>query len=177
MMMAFIHRRVSRFDVIMASLVITVLIIGVAYTRCENVLTRRRQDTAETQRQWELNQPSPFEYVNLPWPVIGGPFHPGDIVPVEGTRCNYSDAPITYQFTRRIINADDPSIVITLLQGGTTTDPGCITSVTRATSLPETFSKTFPPGRYFINGVVTIEGPYRRFQLPWKSATFEVTAP
>ena len=101
--------------------------------------------------------------------ISSGPYRPGDVVKVEGTKCNRSGGDIAIEGTAYWESVDGSKRLVPLMDGAGVRSPGCETR-TFDNGLPDDID----PGRWRLMGVETaIEGG-RRQTVGWYSEDFEV---
>lgn len=114
----------------------------------------------------------PFlSYTQKTFIPLGGPFHPGDTVPLQVTRCNSDSRRHSYAVTHTL-QSTRGGTPITLPEVYVQIEPGCKTAASRINILP----KDLALGTYRIFGGGLVYGTVRTFDVEWSSDPFEVTA-
>lgn len=116
--------------------------------------------------------PEPFVYTHLPYRVLNNPVVAGGWSRHEISRCNNDGAALIYSYTRQLVNADT-QVMFTLPPGLSSMDPGCHTII----SVVQVVPADTPPGRYYLRGVVAVQGRWRSMNVPYYSEMFGVVAP
>lgn len=123
-----------------------------------------------------------LSYPDLPLEVMGKPgpegfpiIHPGEVVPIFVNRCNSSGHSHTYTIARSLENLDSLQTIV-LPESLVPIKRGCSGSPSLANRVPrELFAGIpFPPGRYRIVGLSSVQGTFKTFLVPWSSSEFHV---
>lgn len=114
-------------------------------------------------------EPPFLVYKNLPFPVQNHTVAAGDEIHFYVMRCVHNAEEHVFMATRTIVDAATakrtllPATFVTLL-------PGCTSSTDALVTVPT----DFPPGRYYLAGVIEAQGTIRVRYVPWRSEFFTV---
>ena len=111
-----------------------------------------------------------LHYMNLPFPVMQSPVYPGDVLPLNISRCSDAPGRRVITSTRYLDNLGDDQEVSVLDVIAAIIPPGCVTQVVNIHRVPESTE----PGDYRLIGATTVPGIIRDFQIHWYSEPFKV---
>jgi len=111
-----------------------------------------------------------IRYEGVPFAVGPGPFRPGQVIPMQVTRCNDTKTDGVYTVAHALKNVTTGAVYV-MEPRVTVIQPGCKT----VTSLINVVPPGTPPGRYFLTGSALASGSLRSWIVPWHSQPFEVT--
>lgn len=110
-------------------------------------------------------------YRNIPFPVEMSKVRAGDIIPMRVVRCSSANVKRTYRIGRSIVKVNEPGHAPALLpETVVAVDPGCMEVISSLNVVP----LDTKPGRYFVVGIVEIQGTFREMLVEWHSQEFEV---
>lgn len=121
----------------------------------------------------------PLSYRYGPYEVQDGGLHPGDPIIVSIERCNDSDKPIVYTFSRTLVSTKrtgaEISSVVTLAGGPSVADPGCQKVGEEVGRVPAKLADgTVPNGEYRVRSVAILTGSGDAFFVGWESEPFRI---
>lgn len=114
----------------------------------------------------------PLSYSPLPFPITAKAIYPGGVATAIATRCNTTNAPISYKSSRQLKreNSNQPAIILDSVV--ITIEPGCSSVSTRVNVVPE----ETPLGFYRFSGVALPKGLMVEHEVLWNTDVFEVIA-
>lgn len=110
-----------------------------------------------------------LSYYSQPFMIVGGPFHPGEMVPMVVTRCNSDNVPHSYQLAHSLIEVTTSAYTV-LPPAFIQAPAGCKQAISRVNVLP----LDIPAGRYRLSGGAQTTGILRTFDVSWVSEAFTV---
>lgn len=113
-----------------------------------------------------------LSYQTLPIPVTLKTVRPGEIIPLNITRCNTAKERKVYTSTRLLENIGEDQEMLVMELVGVSLRPGCWQSVIHSHRIPDSAQ----PGRYRLVGVATVPGLIRNFLVSWYTEPFNVVA-
>ena len=110
-----------------------------------------------------------LSYPDLPFRVPNASYAPGDTVVYRVARCNSSSKDQSYPIARTLPPVGNgpvillPSVIAKIA-------PGCTMAASAITVIP----LGTPPGRYFVEGLSSVQGLTKVFVVYWSTTHFDV---
>lgn len=116
----------------------------------------------------EVTTQTPLEYKNLPFPVERHMYFQGDTLRFQVERCLHTKEPIVVISSRHFVNVDNGDI-ISVPGNFRVATPGCLVTMN---SFVDFFPDNMSSGRYYLEGVSTMQYGTATTQTIWRTQEF-----